>query len=67
PGTAGELPCDLAAATDAFESSPLTRDLLGDPFVDSYTATRRGELDAYARWWRGTVTDWELKRYLEYI
>ena len=63
----GALPPDLAAAVSVFEKSPVAHDLLGTAFVESYTATRRGELDAFDRWWRGTVTDWELARYLEHL
>ncbi|GAA2124900.1 glutamine synthetase family protein [Nocardioides bigeumensis] len=59
------LPADLHAAVDRFEASDLTSDLLGDRFVASFAATRRGELDAYDAWWRNTVTDWERDRYLE--
>jgi glutamine synthetase len=66
--TAGEpLPATLTEAVDAFESSTLARDLLGAPFLAAYAATRRGELASYERWWRQTVTDWELRRYLEHL
>jgi glutamine synthetase len=62
-----ELPTTLAAAVDAFEGSDLAGELLGRPFVDAYAATRRGEIQAYDSWWRSTVTDWELRRYLEHL
>jgi len=61
------LSSSLEEAVDVFESSPLARDFLGPEFVASFVATRRGELTAFTRWWRGTVTDWELKRYMEHI
>lgn len=62
-----ELPASLPVALDAFEASDLARDLLGRPFVDAYAATRRGELAAYDSWWRHTVTDWEVRRYMEHL
>ena len=62
-----DLPGSLEAAIDVFEASSLARDLLGPEFVASYAATRRGEVAAFTRWWRGTVTDWELNRYLEHL
>ena len=38
---------------------------LGDAFVDAYGATRVAEADAFDRWFRSRITDWELARYLE--
>lgn len=64
-GTA--LPTSLQDAVVAFEQSSLAVDLLGAEFVACYAATRRGEIDAFNSWWQGTVTDWELKRYVEHI
>ncbi len=62
-----DLPSSLEEAVDAFETSSLARDLLGPEFVASFAATRRGEVAAFTRWWRGTVTDWEFKRYIEHL
>jgi glutamine synthetase len=59
------LPKDLAEAAAAFLASSVARSHLGDAFVDSYGATRLAEADAFTRWFRGRVTDWELARYLE--
>lgn len=59
------LPADLRAAVDRFEASSITKELLGERFVASFVATRRGELNAFDTWWRSTITDWERARYLE--
>ena len=60
---APRLPHDLDAAATAFHGSQVARDWLGDAFVDHFTATRRWEV----RQFRRTVTDWELKRYMETV
>jgi len=57
------LPNTLAAAADALAASNTARSLLGDGFVDHFVATRRWELQQF----RTTVTEWEIKRYLEHI
>jgi glutamine synthetase len=62
-----DLSSSLEEAVDVFENSPLAREFLGPEFVASFVATRRGELAAFTQWWRGTVTDWERKRYMEQI
>ena len=59
----GILPPNLWEATQKMKSSKVARELLGDTFVDHFTATREHE-------WRQAqiaVTDWELKRYFEVI
>lgn len=61
------LPETLEEAVTAFESSIAVRDLLGVEFVSSFTATRRAEIAAFNMWWRGTITEWELSRYLEHL
>ena len=61
------LPTNLSDAVNAFESSAVARELLGEAFVACYGATRRGEVAAFEKWWQGTVTDWELARYVEHI
>jgi glutamine synthetase len=66
--TSGQyLAATLEEAVDAFEASAIARDYVGADFVASYAATRRGELAAFSKWWRGNITDWELKRYMEHI
>lgn len=57
------LPATLGAAVDAFLGSDMTRQLLGERFVEHYAATRRWELRQSGK----AVTDWELRRYLEVI
>ena len=59
------LPRDLRVATQALDTSVVARQMLGDPFVDCFVATRNAELAAFDHWWDTTVTDWELRRYLE--
>jgi glutamine synthetase len=66
--TAGAaLPPDLRTAIEAFASSTLMRRHLGEPLVESYLATRRAELAAFDRWWRTSVSEWELARYPQHI
>jgi glutamine synthetase len=57
------LPTTLGAAVDAFLASDMTRELLGERFVEHFAATRRWELAQYGK----AVTDWEMRRYLEVI
>ncbi|MCB9729088.1 MAG: glutamine synthetase [Deltaproteobacteria bacterium] len=57
------LPRSLAEAADRLDRSELARELLGDAFVSHYVATRRWEVQQFAK----AVTDWELARYLEII
>ena len=61
--TNGILPRNLWEATQAMKSSPLAKELLGEPFVDHFTRTREWEWRQFSK----AVTDWELKRYLEII
>jgi len=63
--TGAVLPRDLRVATQVLDTSVVARQLLGEPFVDCFVATRNAELAAYDRWWDTTITDWELRRYLE--
>ncbi|CAB4949224.1 unannotated protein [freshwater metagenome] len=63
--TGAVLPRDLRVATQALDTSVVARQLLGDPLVDCFVATRNAELAAFDHWWDTTITDWELRRYLE--
>ena len=45
------------------DASKLARQLLGEPFVDHFVASRRAELAAS----RSAVTDWERRRYFELV
>ena len=56
-------PRSLLGSTHTFKDSAITRDWLGDTFVDHFAATRDWEY----RQWQDAVTDWELKRYFEII
>lgn len=57
------LPKTLMEATEKMANSKLARELLGDVFVDHFTASREWEWKQY----QGAVTDWELQRYFEII
>ena len=57
------LPTTLREATTLFKDSPVARKYLGDAFVDHYAATREWEVQEFDR----SVTDWEVRRYLEQI
>ncbi|OAA64745.1 Glutamine synthetase/guanido kinase, catalytic domain protein [Niveomyces insectorum RCEF 264] len=58
------LPNTLVKALERFRApGSVAREVLGDAFVDFYTATREHEL----RLWREAVTDWEFVRYIENI
>lgn len=61
----GNLPLhsNLPDATHAMQQSALAKELLGEAFVDHFTATRLHECRQY----NNAVTDWELKRYFEII
>jgi len=57
------IPMSLEAAVDAFESSDAAKEYLGPEFVRVFAATRRWELE----WFRSGVTDWEIRRYLQFL
>jgi len=59
PAKAARLPGDLSAAIDALESDNELKDLLGAPFVASFVAYKRNEIERFSRW----VTDWEFREY----
>lgn len=60
-GEGAFLPRNMAAAIDAFDTSPFYRKSLGDQFVDYLVTIKRAELD---RFW-AAVTDWEQREYFE--
>lgn len=62
-GAERPLPGDLLSAIEAFESSALAKDLLGEEFVLGFAATRRSEWRRYEQWLATTVTEWESQRY----
>ncbi|HZE83233.1 MAG TPA: hypothetical protein VE035_02945, partial [Puia sp.] len=59
----GVLPRNLWEATQAMKQSPLARELFGEGFTDHFTGSREWEWRQFSK----SVTDWELKRYLEII
>ena len=62
-GGVGILPDNLKDATLAFKNSSFMRQVLGDEFVDIYSAVKEQE-------WREfilEISDWELDRYLAKI
>ncbi len=54
---------NLIEATDAFASSTVARQLLGDNVVDHYVTLARWEINEFMH----SVTDWERRRYFEQI
>lgn len=65
--TGTPLPRTLADAVESFRGSKVARLMLGDRFVECYAATRDAELAAFDAWWNSSVTEWELRRYLEHL
>ena len=57
------LPRSLAEATDLLAKSDLARELLGEQFVQHFVETRQWEVRRFNQ----TITDWELRRYLELV
>jgi len=58
-----KLPVSLEEAIEAFEGSEVAKEYLGKEFVEFYAATRRWELEQF----RSGVTDWEIRRYLQFL
>jgi len=54
------LPSSLREALDEFISSPIAQDTLGDHIFEKYVFNKDKEWDSY----RISVTDWEVKHYL---
>ena len=59
----GNLPKNLWDATQNMKQSAVAEELFGEIFVDHFTSTREWEWRQFSK----SVTDWELKRYLEII
>jgi glutamine synthetase len=57
------LPQSLGAALDALEADPLFHETLGAPLVNEFIRLKRMEWTDYHR----HVSDWEVKRYLEFF
>ena len=58
-----KLPRSLEEALSLFRESTVGREYLGDELVEFYAVTRRWEIDVF----KNALTDWEVKRYLEYL
>lgn len=56
-----KLPSNLSDALDIFYASDVAREYFGDAFVNHYTLMKRAEVAELER----TVTDWELRSYVE--
>ena len=63
PSKAELLPGDLATALDALEADTELADVLGEPFVATFCAYKRNELERFTRW----VTDWEFREYAYHL
>jgi glutamine synthetase len=59
----GILPQNLNLALDAFESDKVIRDALGDGLSSEFLTLKRAEWIEYMR----HVSDWEIKRYIEFF
>lgn len=59
----GKLPANLWEATQKMKSSEITKEILGEGFVNHFVETREWEWKEHAK----AVTDWEMKRYFEII
>jgi glutamine synthetase len=55
------LPSSLGAALDALGQGTLLREAFGEEFIQYFTMVKRAELRRYET----TVTDWEMKEYLD--
>ncbi len=57
------LPQSLKEACDALEADPLFAEVLGDEIVSEFIRLKRMEWVEYSR----HVSDWEVKRYIEFF
>lgn len=58
-----KLPTNLLDAIEAFDKSPIVRSILGDEVVEHYLTAARLEVKQYFT----EVTDWERRKYFEFI
>jgi glutamine synthetase len=67
------LPHSLADSVAAFRSSRHARQMLGDAFVDHFSAMKSDEWQDYATWAKDNdvdeseTTDWEFRHYFEWV
>ncbi len=59
----GVIPSTLIEASNKMKESTVAKDILGDQFVEHFTATREWEWKQHLK----AVTDWEYRRYFEII
>ncbi|HRI80026.1 MAG TPA: glutamine synthetase, partial [Cyclobacteriaceae bacterium] len=59
----GVLPRTLEESTQRMKTSEVAKEILGEKFVDHFTATREWEWKQHLK----AVTDWEYARYFEII
>ena len=57
------LPDNLGTALDALEADTALADVLGGPFVKTFLAYKRNELERFSHW----VTDWEFREYTYHL
>ncbi|MFV0461245.1 MAG: glutamine synthetase family protein [Actinomycetales bacterium] len=57
------LPTTLDTALDALEGDAEFADLLGKPFVNSFVAYKRDEIERFRSW----ITDWEFEEYTYHL
>jgi glutamine synthetase len=67
------LPRTLADSVDTLRSSPVAKDLLGQAFIEHFSAMKLDESQAYLAWLAENpevspdqVTDWEFRNYFEW-
>lgn len=60
---ADKLPQSLPEALDALEADKEFADLLGEPFVNTFLAYKRDEVNRFGTW----ITDWEFHEYTYHI
>ncbi len=59
PEVSAKLPEDLGSALAALEADSHFSEVLGAPFVNTFLAYKRNELERFSHW----VTDWEFREY----
>ena len=63
PERSPKLPEDLGTALDALEADTALIEVLGAPFVATFLAYKRNELERFSQW----VTDWEFREYTYHL
>ncbi|MFN8079810.1 MAG: glutamine synthetase family protein [Kineosporiaceae bacterium] len=63
PSRSAMLPSDLGTALDALEKDEAFCEVLGAPFVTTFLAYKRNELERFSHW----ITDWEFREYAYHL